>query len=71
MKTDITLVPYFYLLKYRGITMERKDAHGISTMIAILGMIELLIIEFAARFYLATLSSSSTGENNAWRAQRI
>ena len=71
MKTDITLVPYFYLLKCRGIKMERKDVSGISTMIAVLNMVVLLIIGFAAGSYLATPSSSSTGEDSAWRTQRI
>lgn len=71
MKTDITSVFYFYPLKYRGIKMERKDVSEISTTVAVLGMIVLLIIGFATESYLATPSSSSTGEDSAWRTQRI
>jgi F0F1-type ATP synthase assembly protein I len=51
--------------------MKRKDISGISTMIAVLSMIVLLIIGFAAGSYLAMLSSSSTGEDSAWRTHRI
>jgi hypothetical protein len=51
--------------------MERKDVSEISTMIAVLSMIVLLIIGFATESYLATPSSSSTGDDSAWRTQRI
>jgi phosphate transport system substrate-binding protein len=71
VKTDITLVLYFYFLKYRGVKMERKDLNGISTMVAVLGMIVLLIVGFAAGYYLNTPSSTSTDDDSAWRTQSI
>lgn len=51
--------------------MERKDASGISTMVAVIGMIMLLIVGFVAGSYLATPSSSSNDDDSAWRTQSI
>jgi len=51
--------------------MQRKDVRGISTMVAILGMIVLLIIGFAAGSYLNMPASSSNGDDSAWRTQSI
>ena len=51
--------------------MERKDVRGISTIVAVLGMIVLLIIGFAAGYYLSTPSSTSNGDDSAWRTQSI
>jgi phosphate transport system substrate-binding protein len=52
--------------------MKRKDINGISTIVAILGMIILLIIGFAAGYYLNMPSSStSTGDDSGWRTQSI
>ncbi|MBN1244984.1 PstS family phosphate ABC transporter substrate-binding protein [Candidatus Bathyarchaeota archaeon] len=51
--------------------MERKDLTGISTMVAVLGMIVLLIVGFAAGYYLNTPSSTSTDDDSAWRTQSI
>ena len=51
--------------------MKRKDITGISTMVAILGMIVLLIVGFAAGSYLSTPSSTSTDDDSAWRTQSI
>jgi phosphate transport system substrate-binding protein len=51
--------------------MKRKNINGISTMIAILGMIILLIAGFAAGYYLNTPSSTSNDDDSAWRTQSI
>jgi phosphate transport system substrate-binding protein len=51
--------------------MERKDASGISTMVAVIGMIVLLIVGFAAGSYLSAPSSTSNGDDSAWRTQSI
>jgi phosphate transport system substrate-binding protein len=51
--------------------MKRKDISGISTTVAILGMIILLIIGFAAGYYLSTPSSAPTDDDSAWRTQSI
>ena len=51
--------------------MERKDIRGISTMIAVLGMIVLLIVGFAAGSYLSAPPSTSTDDDSAWRTQSI
>ncbi len=52
--------------------MQRKNVRGISTIIAVLGMIVLLIVGFAAGYYLNMPSSStSTGADSAWRTQSI
>jgi phosphate transport system substrate-binding protein len=51
--------------------MKRKDVSGISTMIAVLGMVVLLIVGFTAGYYLNTPSSSTTGDDSAWRTQSI
>ncbi len=51
--------------------MERKDASGISTTLAVIGMIVLLIVGFAAGSYLSAPSSTSTDDDSAWRTQSI
>ncbi|MBN1357773.1 phosphate ABC transporter substrate-binding protein [Candidatus Bathyarchaeota archaeon] len=51
--------------------MERKDKSGISTTLAVIGMIILLIIGFAAGSYLSAPSSTSTNDDSAWRTQSI
>jgi len=51
--------------------MERKNVSGISTMVAVLGMIVLLIVGFAAGSYLSAPSSTSTDDDSAWRTQSI
>ena len=51
--------------------MKRKDKSGISTMVAVLGMVVLLIVGFTAGYYLNTPSSSTTGDDSAWRTQSI
>ena len=50
--------------------MERKDVSVISTMIAVLSLIVLLIIGFATESYLAAPLSSSTGDDSAWHPHR-
>ncbi len=51
--------------------MKRKDESGISTMLAVIGMIVLLIVGFAAGSYLSAPSSTSTDDDSAWRTQSI
>jgi len=51
--------------------MKRKDASGISTTLAVIGMIVLLIVGFAAGSYLSAPSSTSTDDDSAWRTQSI
>jgi len=51
--------------------MKRKDASGISTTLAVIGMIVLLIVGFAAGSYLSAPSSTSTDNDSAWRTQSI
>jgi len=51
--------------------MERRDLRGISTMVAVIGMIVLLIVGFAAGSYLNAPSSTSTDDDSAWRTQSI
>ena len=51
--------------------MERKDTRGISTTLAVIGMIVLLIIGFAAGSYLSAPSSTLTDDDSAWRTQSI
>ena len=52
--------------------MKIRDTRGISTMVAVLGMIVLLIVGFAAGYYLNTpASSTSDGNDSAWRTQSI
>ena len=51
--------------------MKRKDASGISTTLAVIGMIVLLIVGFAAGSYLSAPSSASTDDDSAWRTQSI
>jgi phosphate transport system substrate-binding protein len=51
--------------------MERKNLTGISTTVAVLGMIVLLIVGFAAGYYLNTPSSTSADDDSAWRTQSI
>jgi phosphate transport system substrate-binding protein len=51
--------------------MKRKDLSGISTMVAVIGMILLLIVGFAAGSYFNAPSSTSTDDDSAWRTQSI
>jgi phosphate transport system substrate-binding protein len=53
--------------------MNRKEKSGISTTMAVIGMIFLLIVGFAAGYYINTSSAPSGGnsEDSAWRAQSI
>ena len=51
--------------------MERKDISGISTTVAVLGMVVLLIVGFAAGSYLSAPSSPSNSDDSAWRTQSI
>lgn len=51
--------------------MKRKNESGISTMLAVIGMIVLLIVGFAAGSYLSAPSSTSTDDDSAWRTQSI
>ncbi len=51
--------------------MKRKDISGISTTVAVLGMIVLLIVGFTAGYYLSTPSSAPTDDDSAWRTQSI
>jgi phosphate transport system substrate-binding protein len=51
--------------------MKRNDTSGISTMVAVIGMIVLLIVGFAAGSYLSAPSSTSTDDDSAWRTQSI
>ena len=51
--------------------MERKDVNGISTIVAVIGMIVLLIVGFAAGSYRSAPSSTSTDDDSAWWTQRI
>ena len=53
--------------------MNRKEKNGISTTIAIIGMVFLLIVGFAAGYYISMSSASSdeNSEDSAWRTQSI
>lgn len=53
--------------------MNRKERSGISTLIAIIGMILLLIVGFAAGYIINMPSATSggTSEDSAWRTQSI
>jgi phosphate transport system substrate-binding protein len=63
---------FFLLLKItEEQKMKRKDLSGISTMVAVIGMILLLIVGFAAGSYFKAPPSTSTGDDSAWRTQSI
>ncbi len=51
--------------------MKRKDTNGMSTIVAVLGMVILLIVGFVAGSYFSTPSSTSNDEDSAWRTQSI
>jgi phosphate transport system substrate-binding protein len=53
--------------------MYRKGKSGISTTLSVIGMIFLLIVGFAAGYYMNMSSASSGGnsEDSAWRTQSI
>ncbi len=53
--------------------MNRKTKKGISTPLAVIGMVLLLIIGFAAGYYLNAPSAQSNGNSgdSAWRTQSI